>query len=152
MPAVDVSLRMRAVRRRGTEAEQQLGLALRNHCLRFRTHVPLIGCSPDIVFGQERLVVFVDGDFWHGRIMLEGGLAELKASFRRPSRAFWVRKIMRNVDRDLRQVRLLRRHGWAVVRLWEKDVLKNPSAAAAIVCQRIRKRRSRSLKQRRDAA
>jgi len=152
MPVADVSRRMRSVRRKGTEAERQLELALRNERSRFRTHMAVLGCSPDIVFSGDRLVVFVDGDFWHGRLIFDLGLAALEDSFRRRSRAFWVAKIKRNVARDLRQVRVLRRHGWAVLRLWEKDVLKNPSAAAAVVCQRLRERRLKSLKRRQDVA
>lgn len=132
---------MRSVRRRGTEAELRLEAALREGCLCFRTHVELLGCTPDIVFSADRLVVFVDGDFWHGRLMLERGPIAFRRSFRGRSRTFWIAKITRNIDRDARQVRRLRRHGWSVMRLWEKDVLKDPSACAAAVARRLQLRR-----------
>jgi DNA mismatch endonuclease, patch repair protein len=140
-PIRDVSRRMRAVRQRDTPGEVQLAAALRDLHLTFRMHIELIASTPDIVFMAKRLVVFVDGDFWHGRLALERGRAALENSFRGKSRAFWIAKINRNVERDLRQVRILRRHGWAVLRLWATDVLKNPSGAAAIVCRRLRGRR-----------
>lgn len=142
---------MRAVRRTGTDGELQLEIALRRARLRFRTHMAVLNCRPDVVFTTDRLIVFVDGDFWHGRLMLESGPTAFENSFTEHSRAFWVAKIKRNIARDLRQVRILRRHGWSVVRLWEKDVLNNPSAAAAIICQRIRKRRSKPLLRHEDA-
>jgi DNA mismatch endonuclease (patch repair protein) len=119
--------------------------------MRFMTHVPLFGCTPDIVFSKTRVLVFVDGDFWHGRTLLEKGMQGLKRSFRSDVRAFWVLKIARNADRDARQTRLLRRNGWAVLRFWEKDVLRDATGAAAVVAERVLQRRAK-LKRRQDAA
>jgi DNA mismatch endonuclease (patch repair protein) len=132
---------MRAVRRAGTTAELRLAGALRARSLDFDTHARLVDCTPDVVFRAHRLAVFVDGDFWHGRIALERGLPELGSQFKEAVREFWLAKIARNIARDMRQTRRLRRHGWAVVRLWEKDVLRNPELAAAAVCKRLRARR-----------
>lgn len=147
----DITARMRAVRRRNTKAELELAAALGSRRMRFMTHVPLFGCTPDIVFSRAKVLVFVDGDFWHGRILLEKGMQGLKRTFRNDARAFWVLKIARNVDRDARQSRLLRRHGWAVLRLWEKDVLRDVNGAAAIVSQRVLARRAK-LKPQEDVA
>jgi DNA mismatch endonuclease (patch repair protein) len=135
---------MRAVPRRNTPAEQKLQSALRGARLRFQTHVPILGCFPDIVFRSARLVVFVDGDFWHGRLLIEPERAEaFRQTFRTASRPFWIAKLTRNVARDQRQTYRLRRNRWSVVRLWERDVLKNPRAAAALVAKRISDRKRR---------
>jgi DNA mismatch endonuclease (patch repair protein) len=144
-PKQEVSDRMRAVRRAGTEAESRLAKALRGLNLVFTANAKAVGCKPDIVFKRLRLAVFVDGDFWHGRLLVERGVVALRRSFRPSARQFWVPKIKRNVCRDERQCRLLRRHGWSVLRLWESDVLKNPSQSAELVCKRLR-RRPQSLK------
>jgi len=104
-------------------------------------HKSVCGCAPDIVFCRERVVVFVDGDFWHGRILVEQGRRALARSFRLPVREFWVAKIIRNVERDSRQVRILRRNGWAVLRLWEKDTLRDMNNATATISRRLRQRR-----------
>ena len=142
-PSPNVSARMRLVRRRGTAAERQLARALRAQGLRFALHVAVCGCTPDIVFSFERLAIFVDGDFWHGRIFIENGRDALRESFKCQSRGFWVSKITRNVERDSRQVRLLRRNGWAVLRLWEKDIAQNPTRLAASIVRRLQRRRIR---------
>ena len=34
--------------------------------LRYRTHVMSMPGRPDMVFMGARVVVFIDGDFWHG--------------------------------------------------------------------------------------
>ena len=68
--------------------------------------------TPDIVFGLvSRVAVFVDGCFWHG----------CPAHYRpaRVNHAYWADKVAGNMRRDRAQTRLLRRHGWSVVRVWE---------------------------------
>jgi G:T-mismatch repair DNA endonuclease (very short patch repair protein) len=82
---------------------------------------------------------------------VEGDAVALRRSFTKQSRKFWVKKITNNVHRDLRQIRVLRRNGWAVLRLWEREVLRAPIAAAAIVLDRVVARR-RYLKRRQGGA
>lgn len=74
--------------------------------------------TPDFVFEQERIAIFVDGCFWHG----------CKHCRRIPAtnRKFWVEKIERNKQRDRSVTRHLRRHGWVVIRLWEHQLRKKP--------------------------
>jgi len=82
-----------------------------------------------MVFAGPRVVVFVDGDFWHGRdwpalrIRLE----------KRANPGYWIPKIARNLERDAEQTAVLVAAGWRVIRLWETDVLQDPGAAAAAV-------------------
>ena len=151
LPTRSISDRMRAVRRRHTAVEKKLAAALRRRGFRFSTHKSLCGCTPDIIFNLERLVVFVDGDFWHGRILVEIGQRALVRSFRVPARKFWVAKIIRNVQRDARQVRVLRRNGWAVMRLWEKDVLRDVPSAIAAISRRLHIRRAKQRFQKGDS-
>jgi len=141
---------MKRVRRQNTTAELELAAELRKRRLRFRTHQSVCACTPDIIFKSKRVAVFVDGDFWHGRILLETGRRALMQSFKTQSRNFWVAKISRNADRDRRQSRILRRNGWSVLRFWEKDVLRHPAQAAATISHRLRRRRAQ-LKRRLNA-
>lgn len=69
---------------------------------------------PDFVFPTERVVVFVDGCFWHG--------CPLHATQPKDNRAFWWHKIRTNQARDRRVHRALRARGWKVLRLWEHDL------------------------------
>jgi DNA mismatch endonuclease (patch repair protein) len=66
---------------------------------------------PDFVFRSRRLVVFVDGCFWHG--------CPRHGTRPKGNAAFWRAKFRRNRERDRRDTRNLRRAGWQVVRLWE---------------------------------
>lgn len=78
------------------------------------------------MFPRQRVVVFSDGDFWHGRL-LNIRLARLA---RGHNASYWTKKLKRNVERDLQQTRALEAAGWTVLRYWETDVLRGPHAIA----------------------
>jgi len=69
---------------------------------------------PDFVFPARRLVVFVDGCFWHG--------CPRHGTRPQGRRAFWLRKFRQNRERDRRNDRDLRAAGWRVGRLWEHEL------------------------------
>lgn len=97
----------------------------------WRRHQPFPG-TPDFAFRRERLVVFVDGCFWHG----------CPKCYRRPSSniSFWVDKVERNRARDRAVARLLRGKGWSVLRFWEHD-LKHPDRVARRIARSLDARR-----------
>jgi DNA mismatch endonuclease (patch repair protein) len=107
--------------------------------LRYRIHVMSLPGRPDMVFLRERLVVFIDGDFWHG--------------WRFPQwcdrlRPYWKEKIERNRWRDYRNFRKLRSSGWTVLRLWEHEVQSNVEACVDRIVAALgvaRKKSSRIL-------
>ncbi|HZQ46597.1 MAG TPA: very short patch repair endonuclease, partial [Verrucomicrobiae bacterium] len=71
---------------------------------------------PDFIFPKLKLVVLVDGCFWHG--------CPKHSNLPQNNRAFWRKKLARNRARDRLVNRTLRRRGWRVVRLWQHE-LKN---------------------------
>lgn len=54
-------------RARDTKAEMLLRRALWARRPRYRLYADDLPGNPDIMLRQARVVVFVDGDFWHGR-------------------------------------------------------------------------------------
>ena len=54
-------------RRIDTHHELTLRRELWRMGLRYRKHATTLPGKPDIVFVRARVVVFCDGDFWHGR-------------------------------------------------------------------------------------
>jgi DNA mismatch endonuclease Vsr len=136
-----VSERMRAVKRCGTTCERLFEEMIVEASVGYVKQAKLQDCTPDFVFPKERIAVFIDGDFWHGRIAIEWGVKGLRRSFRGHTREFWIKKIVRNVTRDKRQTMSLRRSGWSVMRIWEKDLLRNPAAVRANIQRRVRRRR-----------
>jgi DNA mismatch endonuclease, patch repair protein len=107
--------------KRNTRPEKALQRHLRARGLRFRTDVAEVQGRPDIVFARSKLVVFVDGDFWHGR-RLKARLARLVTGH---NADYWVRKVLTNRARDRRTRDALRRLGWKVIRAWESDIKRD---------------------------
>ncbi len=60
------SFSMSRIKGKDTGLELRVRSALHKRGLRFRKHVRELPGKPDVVFRKTRVVVFVDGDFWHG--------------------------------------------------------------------------------------
>ena len=57
---------MRAIRSKDTKAEKLFRKKLWLLGYRYRKNYQQIPGKPDIVFIKKRIVVFIDGEFWHG--------------------------------------------------------------------------------------
>ncbi|HET7626000.1 MAG TPA: very short patch repair endonuclease [Verrucomicrobiae bacterium] len=81
----------------------------------WRRNQKLFG-KPDFVFPEKRIVVFVDGCFWHG----------CPQCYRRPrsNLKYWDAKVSRNTARDREVTRVLKKLGWRVVRIWAHELKK----------------------------
>ena len=128
------SLAKRGNRAKNTRAEIALRQAIWSCGLRYRLHASDLPGKPDVIFRNARVVVFCDGDFWHGRDFD----IRRKKLLRGSNADYWLAKINGNIVRDARQTRLLRQAGWRVLRLWETDVLRNPKKAADRVVRLVR--------------
>ncbi len=120
----EVMSRIRGSRNRKTELRMIERFKV-NHITGWRRNRPIAG-HPDFVFPAARLVLFVDGCFWHGCLQ----------HYNRPAnnREFWERKYKVNRQRDRLVNQTLRAKGWRVVRVWEHELQKKPEA----VVRRIR--------------
>ena len=114
-----------------TGPERTLASGLWRRGLRYFTHdgyqavsgKRLIG-KPDMVFPRKRIVIFVDGCFWHG-------CADCKKTSKL-SGQFWIEKIATNQQRDQRVTASLQAEGWTVLRIREHDVRTTVALARTI--------------------
>jgi len=89
--------------------------------VRYRKNVKHLLGKPDIVIYRARVVIFCDGDFWHGR-----NWNQLKLKLASGTNAnYWVTKIYSNIKRDYKITKQLTASGWFVMRIWEKDIHNN---------------------------
>ena len=108
---------MSRIRGRDTGPEKAVAELLTNAGFPFETQARDLPGRPDFVFRSARVVVLVDGDFWHGWRF---------SQWRDKLSPAWEAKIDGNRRRDLRNMQRLRRLGWKVVRLWEHQIKSNP--------------------------
>lgn len=114
---------MRSVRQKDTGPEVLLRKALHAQGFRYRVNLRSLPGSPDLVLPKRRAAIFVHGCFWHRHPGCK------RATTPKSNAEFWQEKFQRNVERDARNVALLREMGWRVGVVWECEIGKAPSAA-----------------------
>ncbi len=127
---------MSAIPSKGTRPEIMLRKALWCENLRYRVNYSALPGSPDIVFTKAKVVVFCDGDFWHGHNWAIRGMANLQEELEGYSE-YWRKKILRNIERDEENNKLLRTFGWTVLRIWESDIKSNLEECVQLVKETI---------------
>ncbi|MCO5165001.1 MAG: very short patch repair endonuclease [Planctomycetes bacterium] len=105
---------MARIRGYDTAPELLLRRALRARGIYYRLHYKVPVGRPDLIIPGRRLVVFVDGCFWHG----------CPTHYVRPRSGgvFWAEKLAANVDRDRRHTACLEEEDWTVLRFWEHEL------------------------------
>lgn len=107
------------IKGKDSKPEMILRQALWAKNVRFRLHDKTLPGSPDIVIKKYKLVIFVDGEFWHG-FEWKKRRDQIKSN-----RLFWIPKIERNMQKDESTNRALREMGYTGFRFWSHDILKN---------------------------
>jgi DNA mismatch endonuclease, patch repair protein len=110
---------MSRIRGRDTGPERMVADGLAALGLAFESHARDLPGRPDFVLRDIKVVIFVDGDFWHGYRF---------AHWRDKLTPAWELKIEGNRKRDTCNLRLLRSQGWKVVRIWEHQLERNARA------------------------
>jgi len=87
--------------------------------IRYRKNYKKLPGCPDIVITKNKLIVFIDGEFWHGHNW------NIKKGKIKANPAFWIPKIERNMERDVENNEILKRLGFKVVRFWEHEIKKD---------------------------
>ena len=123
---------MSAVKQKDTEPELMLRKALWHRGLRYRKNYRKLPGRPDIVFMRAKLVVFCDGDFWHGHNWAIRGLSSLEEELEQYS-DFWKAKILGNLEHDKKVNFQLAEMGWRVLRVWESDIRKDLNTCVELV-------------------
>ena len=103
---------MAAVRSKDTQPEILVRKYLWAHGIRYRLHMKSLPGTPDIVIPKLKIVIFVNGCFWHGH---EGcSLGRLPKS----RVEYWKEKIMKNKIRDRKTFGDLEKNGWRIIIVW----------------------------------
>lgn len=129
-----VRSRMSRQKRKDTEAEMSVRRILHARGVRYRVDVrpvPELRARGDIVWSGLRLIVFIDGCFWHG--------CPDHATRPRANAEWWAEKLDNNIRRDRQTNSDLDERGWTVLRFWEHE---NPEDVADVICAKLNTLRS----------
>ena len=108
---------MRAVKSKNTKTTEltMIGILKELHIIGWRRTYHLVG-KPDFVFPKKRIVVFVDGCFWHGH-----NCRNVTPS---SNSDFWNSKREYNRHHDKTVTSTLQSKNWIVIRIWECELKK----------------------------
>ena len=107
---------MSKIKGRNTKPEKLLKKALWHAGVRYKSPKHKLPGKPDISLKKYKLVIFVDGTFWHGYDW------ENRKEAIKSNREFWIAKIERNRERDREINAFYLSKGWTVLRFWDFEV------------------------------
>lgn len=132
----EVSLRMSKIKSKRTKAEILLSKRLWAEGIRYRLNYKKLPGSPDIAITKDKIAIFVDGEFWHGKNW------EAKKARIKNNSEYWLEKIEENIIRDQRNNHRLIELGWLPIHFWERDVLKNLNDCIKVIIEIIKDRQN----------
>lgn len=115
------SQNMKRIRAKDTKPELLVRRFLHAKGFRFRLYNKNIIGKPDLTLKKHNTLIFINGCFWHGHKNCK--YAKKPTS----NTEFWKAKISKNIIRDQRNIRLLRKDGWMVLIIWECQLVKKKS-------------------------
>ena len=110
-------------KKQGTKPELAVRKALLKKGLRYRLYVKDLPGKPDIVIRKKKLVSFVNGCFWHQHDGCK------RSTLPKTNKNYWRNKLKRNVERQKKDIELLKMLGWKIVVIWECEI-KNTNLLA----------------------
>jgi len=109
---------MARIRSIGTKPEMRIRKILSTSGYRYRLHVKKLPGKPDIVMGKRKLVIYVNGCFWHQHPGCK------RQSLPKTNEEYWSTKLRRNVEKQWMDIEELKRLGWNVAIIWECETKK----------------------------
>lgn len=130
---------MKNIKGKDTTIEITFRKALWHKGYRYRKNYKDLPGKPDIVLTKEKIAIFCDGEFFHGK-----DWEILKPRLEKSNNSeYWQKKIERNIQRDDEVNKELLFLGWTVIRFWGKDILKKTDECIRVIEETIFENRIR---------
>ena len=120
---------MAAIHGKDTKPEMIVRRGLWKRGFRYRLNHKRLPGHPDLVLRKYRTCIFVNGCFWHGHhihLPLDDLQLTIESSecckIPKTNTEFWVAKIRRNKERDLKVQHELAAMGWHSITIWECEL------------------------------
>lgn len=126
-----VSKSMRGNKAKYTLPEILLSNSLKEYGMTgYRHHCKRLPGTPDICFPEQKLVIFVQGCFWHRCPYCTSGLPKTHSRF-------WKTKFLRNKIRDKIKRKELKELGWRILSVWECQIKKDTNKVVSRIAKFI---------------
>jgi DNA mismatch endonuclease (patch repair protein) len=129
---------MSHIRSSDTKPEIFFRKALWKWGIKYRKNVRGLFGTPDIAIKKYKIVIFIDGDFWHGNDWKAKRFLTQEALLLSYS-DFWQKKIRRNIARDIEVNKYYKKIGWNILRFWTSETEKNLNKCIIKTIKKINK-------------
>ena len=109
---------MSHIKGKDTSIEVLLRKALWHKGIRYRKNYKKLPGTPDIAITKYRIAIFCDSEFFHGYNW------EIKKQKLGHNRAYWIKKIERNMTRDRENDSKLIAMDWVPMHFWGHEIHK----------------------------
>ena len=121
---------MKNIKSKNTSIELLLRKALWQRGYRYRKNYKKLPGSPDIALTKYKIAVFCDGELFHGKDWNK----KLRPKLLMGNNAdFWVHKVDRNIQRDIKNDDALMMMGWTVLHFWGLDIQKDLGKCVKVI-------------------
>lgn len=107
---------MSHIKGKDTSIEIKVRKYLYHHGFRYRKNDKRLPGTPDIVITKYRVAIFVNGCFWHHHYNCK------HATLPKTRKEYWIPKIQRNVDNDIKHYQQLEALDYKVIEVWECEI------------------------------
>ena len=104
---------MYRIRSKNTKPEIIVRRILSKFGLRYRLHNSKLPGKPDIIISRAKAIIFINGCFWHQHKNCK------KQAIPKSNKAYWEKKLQRNIEKQKQDVKALKKLGWKVYKIWE---------------------------------
>jgi len=112
------SSNMSKIKSINTLPEIKIRKALWKMGYRYRLYYKKLPGKPDIVIVNQKIVIFIHGCFWHRHRNC------IEASRPKTNSAYWEEKLLKNVERDKKYRKEIKKLGWKIITIWECNINK----------------------------
>jgi DNA mismatch endonuclease (patch repair protein) len=116
---------MGSIKGRDNLLELKFEKILKDAGLKFKRNAEELPGKPDVVFKNKKIIIFVDGCFWHG--------CKKHFSLPKSNQWFWKNKIEGNINRDKSINKFYKNMGWRILRIWQHDMTRKSNKIAKIL-------------------
>lgn len=131
------SKNMRAIKSTATKVEVTLAKALWDLGYRYRKNNKTVFGKPDFTFKKLKIAIFVDSEFFHGKDWTTRKKPQTNSEF-------WIKKIERNMQRDIEVNAYLEAQNWKILRFWSNDIKKNLDSCILEIQNAINERQNKN--------
>ncbi len=124
---------MQHIKSKDTSIEIKFRKALWQKGYRYRKNYKGLPGKPDIVLTKEKIAIFCDSEFFHGK-----DWEVLKPRLEKTNNGeYWQKKISRNMEHGDEVNKQLLFLGWTVIRFWGEDILKRTDECIHVIEETI---------------